>query len=273
MRPNEKALAPMMCRALLIGAIGFAAARGQATDPRPPRVSMDSLILAAMQTMRVIDAPSMAPLINALLSDTAAHMRMIPRRRPTASDSSRSADIVARTRAALARFTDVAVAEREGYVKFLPWLEDQAVFHYNNIQNAMASGSGIELAKPSSLIYRKDAGGKLRLIGAMYTAPATATPEELDARLPLGFAHWHQHVGLCGPSVRDFKTMPPIDVNTMTKWLAIEDRQACNDAGGMFIPHLFGWMAHVNAFDGDSNEAIWGRDGGNQMHMHSHPPM
>jgi hypothetical protein len=256
---------------LLFVSVVLAEGRAQTTEQRP-RINPDTLILAAMQAMRVMDAPSMAPLVNAMLSDTASHMRMMPRRRPTASDSVRAADIVAQARTALSPYQDVAAAERDGYVKFLPWLDDQTVFHYNSIKNALASASQIDLAKPTSLIYRKDAGGRLRLVGAMYTAPAGTTAEGLDERLPLGFAHWHQHVSFCGPSLRDLQSMAPIDVTTATKWLAIEDPGACKAAGGVFIPNFFGWMAHVNAFDGDSVDAIWGRDGRNQMHMHDHRP-
>jgi hypothetical protein len=222
--------------------------------------------------MRVVNAPSFAPLINALLGDTAAHMRMAPARPATAADSARAAEAVRTVRSALARYADVAAAERDGYERFLPWLAEQSVYHYNNVRHAIAAAARTDLARPSSLLYRKDADGRLRLVGAMYTAPAGATPDELDARLPLGIAHWHKHVDFCGPRI-DPRTLAsqPTDSATLARWLAIDTREACAAAGGVFLPELFGWMAHVNAFDADTPAEIWGGHGRDHMHMHSRP--
>ncbi len=37
----------------------------------------------------------------------------------------------------------------------------------------------------------------------------------------------------------------------------IATREACDAVGGRFVPHLFGWMVHVQAFAGDDPAVIW----------------
>jgi len=238
--------------------------------PHDPERAFDAFVFRMLQNMQVKDAPAVAPLVNALLSDTSAHMRAAPRRNATAADSTRARTIVRTLRDELAPFGDVAAAERAGYQRFMPWLEDQAVFHYNNLANAAAAADSFHAARPSSLLYRNDGGGRLVLVGVMYTAPSSATLDELDARLPLGIAHWHQHVDFCGPGPLSPEARQVPDSASLAKWLAIDTREACTAAGGLFVPRLFGWMAHVYAFDGDSDEQIWGGHGRDPMRMHKH---
>jgi hypothetical protein len=174
------------------------------------------------------------------------------------------------SRAALSRYADVAVAEHEGYVKFLPWLEDQDVYHYNSVQNVFSSISAFDATKPSSLLYRK-VDGKLVLIGAMYTAMPGSTLDQLDARLPLGVAHWHEHVNFCGPQPETVRDSKVVDGIAVARWLAITSRAECTAAGGRFVPRLFGWMAHVYMFGGSDPLTIWGGEHADHMHMHDKP--
>src|SRR5256885_635965 len=81
----------------------------------------------------------------------------------------RAAGIVQRARAALEKYSDVKVAEHDGYVKFLPWLEEQTIFHYNNLANVFATLSSFDPTKPVSLLYKKTLKGELTLVGAMYS--------------------------------------------------------------------------------------------------------
>jgi hypothetical protein len=238
----------------------------QSTPPDVPRPA-GLRALSLLQDLQIINAPQLAPAINGLLSDTTSHMRMAEHRVASAADSARARGIVAASRAALARYADVAIAEQEGYVKFLPWLEEQDVYHYNNIQNVFTSISAFDATKPSSLLYRKE-NGKLVLIGAMYTALPGSTPHDLDARLPLGVAHWHEHVNFCGPKTQAVRDAKQIDGAEVAKWLTITTREECNAAGGQFVPRLFGWMAHVYMFGGDDPLTIWGGEHADHMHMH-----
>ncbi len=254
--------------ALLTGAL-LAASPAAAQDPaRVPRIT-DAQVFFVLQNLPPESAKPLGSLLNALLSDTAGHMRMAEPRTATAADSARAAELLRTMRASLSRYADTSAAERDGYELFMPWLEDQVVYHYNNLRNAALARTSFDAARPTSLLYRSDARGAKVLVGAMYTAPATATLAELDARLPLGIAHWHQHVNFCAmrPALAT-QGMRGGDSTAFVKWLAIDTPEACAAAGGMFIPQLFGWMAHVNAFDGDAPGAVWGGEGRDQMHAH-----
>ena len=234
----------------------------------PIRIT-DAQVFFFLQNLPPESAKPLGSLINALLSDTAGHMRMAEARTATAADWKRADGIVTSMRSSLAAYKDVAAAEKDGYALFMPWLEDQVVYHYNNMSNAGAARTAFDAAKPTSLLYQKDARGTKVLVGAMYTAPATATPDDLDARLPLGIAHWHQHVNFC--AMRPAAAVDGIarnDSTTFARWLAIETPDACTAQGGFFVPQLFGWMAHVNAFAGETPGAVWGSEGRDHMHMH-----
>ena len=213
-------------------------------------------------------SPELSAAVNELLSDTSVHMRMAPPRKATAADTARAADIVKKARAALAPYKDVKAAEKDGYVEFMPWIPDQSIYHYNSIPNVFATISGFDVTKPVSLLYRKDAKGERVLVGAMYAAQPGATADDLDARLPLGIAHWHEHVNFCGPKLEAIQAgTEKVDAASTAKWLGITTRVDCDAAGGRFVPRLFGWMAHVYLF-GDSPAEIWGGDDRDHMHMH-----
>ncbi len=51
---------------------------------------------------------------------------------------------------------------------------------------------------PTSLLYEKH-GDDYKLIGVMYTAPKRFTEDQLDERVPLSIAQWHEHVNFCFP--------------------------------------------------------------------------
>ena len=229
-------------------------------------------LLLLIQSFQMASTPELASAVNELLSDTSAHMKMAPRRVATSADSARAADIVKRARAALEQYSDAKVAERDGYVKFLPWLEEQSIFHYNNMANVFATLSGFDPTKPVSLLYKKGAAGEMTLVGAMYAAQPGATPDDLDARLPLGIAHWHEHVDFCGPTPEAVRAgTEKVDAASTARWLKITSREECTAAGGRFVPRLFGWMAHAYLFVGDDPKVIWGGDDRDHMHVHSPP--
>lgn len=210
----------------------------------------------------------MSRLFAGILSDTSVHMRMGPTRPATAADSARAADIVGRARAALSQYADVKLAERDGYYRNAPWMEEQPIYHYNNASNIKAAGRGtFDITKPVSLLYQKDDRGQLKLIGAMYAAGASARPKDLDALMPTSMAHWHEHVNLCypGPSVTRFLPHPrKIDaavVFTMQFFFDITSARECESAGGQFVDVEGGWMTHVYMFaDSDDPKVIWGSD-------------
>lgn len=199
-----------------------------------------------------------------IFSDTSVHMRMGPTRPATAADSARAAAAVVRARAALSQYTDVKVAERDGYYRNMPWMEEQPIYHYNNLHNV--NSGGFDITKPVSLLYQKDDRGQLKLVGAMYGASGGATPDELDALLPIGMAHWHEHVNLCYPRGDVLgNTSPQVDGRLaflLELYFSATTEAQCEHLRGSFVPlDGGGWMTHVYMFaDSDDPKVIWDSD-------------
>jgi hypothetical protein len=217
--------------------------------------------------------------IAGILSDTSSHMRMGPTRTATVADSARGAAVVGAARAALSQYVDVKVAERDGYYRNMPWLEDQPIYHYNSMQNSKAAERGeFDPAKPISLLYKKNDRGQLMLVGAMYGTSASAAPDSLDALLPISMAHWHQHVNLCYPSPTVGRYLSgKVDarlVFLMKVLVGITSAAECEAAGGRFVSSEAGWMAHVYMFVGSNDpKAIWDADDVGSMGLRmTHPP-
>lgn len=187
-----------------------------------------------------------------------AHLQLTPQRAPAAADSARAARLVATMRGALARFADVRVAEAEGYARFLPGVP-QDVYHYTNWRHGLAAGSSFDPARPTSLLYQDMGGGRVKLVGAMFTAPARATPGDLDERVPLSVARWHLHVNWCVPprGAENRWTESRAGVPVFGPRSPIATAEACAAVNGRFLPRIFGWMVHVNAFADDPG-AVWG---------------
>jgi hypothetical protein len=218
-------------------------------------------------------------IIAGILSDTSSHMRMGPTRTATMADSARAAAVVAAARAALSQYVDVKVAERDGYYRNMPWLDDQPIYHYNSAENANAAERGkFDPSRPVSLLYKKNDRGQLNVVGAMYATSASAAPDSLDALLPVSMAHWHQHVNLCypGKSIGRYLT-GKVDaglVFVMKTLIDITSAPVCEAAGGRFVSSEAGWMAHVYMFPGSNDaKAIWDADDIGSMGMRmTHPP-
>ena len=187
------------------------------------------------------------------------HLLLSTTREATSAASARAAQLLAAIRRDLAKYRDVAAARADGYEQFLPNVP-QPIYHFTNWLSGFSEAFGFDPAHPTSLLYRKNADGGFTLTGVMYTAPRWLDEAALDERIPLGIAHWHQHVDWC---------LPPR--NQPGRWLDSKDghplfgpespiatQEDCTKAGGRFVPHLFGWMVHVNAFDSDDPRVIWG---------------
>jgi hypothetical protein len=211
-----------------------------------------------------------------VLSETSPHMRMGPTRAATPADSARASGIVIAARAALGQYVDVKVAERDGYYRNAPKLEEQPIYHYNSLQNIGAAARGeFDVTKPVSLLYKKDDRGQLRLVGAMYAAGTSAESTDLDALLPISMAHWHEHVNFCYPGRAAAGVGSTIDARTVfwvKLYFSITSATECRDAGGRFVPVEFGWMAHVYLFAGDDPKTIWDEDDVGNMDMRHAAP-
>src|SRR5256885_15039651 len=100
----------------------------------------------------------------------AKHMAYSKTRPLTPGDSSRAAQIINELRQAIAKYQDVRVAEADGYKMFAPEIKNQPQYHFTKGWNAMRNQFGFDPARPTALLYKKNAQGELELIGAMYTA-------------------------------------------------------------------------------------------------------
>ena len=127
------------------------------------------------------------------------------------------------------------------------------VYHFTNRRNALASAFSFDADRPTSLLYERKRDGSLELVGAMYTAPKGATLADLDARLPLSIAQWHQHVNLCMPKLRqqDRITERKNGRPVFGPASGVTTREQCDAVGGRFRGTDVPWMVHVNAMRSD----------------------
>lgn len=188
------------------------------------------------------------------------HLRLTPHWPEQPGDRARADSLVSAARSALARYEDVAVAEAAGYRMFAPKLRSQKIYHYANPMNALRARWTFDPALPSALLYQPQPDGRLRLIGAMYTAPPTLSLDELSARIPLSIAQWHQHTSICLPpgttlaSARAGGGFGGRNPQFGPRG-SIATEEACRAAGGTFRQRMAGWMVHVNMFE--SSEQVW----------------
>ncbi len=181
------------------------------------------------------------------------HMTMTAARAQSAADRARADQIVQRLRAAIEPYKDYRVAEAAGYTPFHPeW--PLPMYHFTSTQNALANEFSFDPARPTSLMYKRVPGG-YDLVGAMYTAPRSSTLAELDARVPLSVATWHEHVNLClPPPGMGAQAFGPNARFGLAGSITTQD--ACTQAGGTFKPIIYNWMVHVWPFESDPTK-VW----------------
>jgi hypothetical protein len=191
-----------------------------------------------------------------------AHMQMTALRPATAADSVRAQAITDALRAAIAKYRDVKVAEEDGYALFAPNIKTQRVFHFTKKWNAVRNIGGFDAARPTSLLYKKNEAGDFVLVGAMYTASKRTTEDELNARIPLSIAQWHQHINICVPKLRDRERWAEKRDGKMVFGPngVIATEAECDTAGGRFLPKIFGWMVHANVYAGNDLASVWKDD-------------
>src|SRR6202049_2377998 len=125
------------------------------------------------------------------------HMKMTTLRDLRPGDQEKADQVVAAARKAAEKYTDYKIALADGYKIFLPNLP-QKQYHFTNYRYAFEAAFSFNAEHPTSLLYEKH-GDDYKLIGVMYTAPKNANWNELDQRIPLSVAQWHEHVNFCAP--------------------------------------------------------------------------
>jgi hypothetical protein len=194
------------------------------------------------------------------------HITLTPMRELRAGDQARADSIVEIARAATEKYRDVAVAEADGFKRFAPTIKRQKIYHYTNRMAGLKARFAFDPARPTSLLYRDGPDGKLELVGVMYTAPASESLDDLDRRIPLSIARWHQHTNLClPPEGTDMEAAVTGRHPEFGPRGSIATEDACRAAHGRWKTRMFNWMVHVNVFASDPAE-VWRDEHGGMRH-------
>jgi hypothetical protein len=185
--------------------------------------------------------------------DMGAHMFMTELRPSNPGDQKRAAEIVAELRPAIEKYKDYKVALAEGFIIFLPDVP-QPHYHFTNYRYGGEAQTTFNPAHPTSLLYTKSSDGSYVLEGAMYTAPRRDTEDDLNARVPLSVARWHKHVNLC--FAPKGSQIPPGSSKEFGFRGSIATEDACQQAGGRWMPQIFNWMVHGYPYESDPDK-IW----------------
>ena len=193
--------------------------------------------------------------------DMGPHMKMTALRQAQPGDAARAQLVADAARKAAETYTDYHTALADGFQIFLPNIP-QKMYHFTNYKYAMEAAFHFNPEHPTSLLYEKH-GDDYKLIGVMYTAPKRLTEDELDQRIPLSVAQWHEHVNFCRPPAsmplaeKKEKMLGPNALFGLKG--SIHTQEACDAAGGTFIPIVFNWMVHVYPFEKDQ-ASVWSVD-------------
>jgi hypothetical protein len=191
------------------------------------------------------------------MAHMAGHMFLSTLRPAQPGDGQKGDAIVAAAREAMEPYRDYHKALADGYRIFLPNIP-QPLYHFTNYENGRGAATHFDPLKPTSLLYKKIPDGGYKLIGVMYTDRVGATQDELNDRIPLSIARWHQHVNFCKAPQGEWTDYfgPDAKFGLMG---SISTKEACDQAGGVFIPHVFGWMVHVYPYESNPRD-IWSID-------------
>jgi hypothetical protein len=191
------------------------------------------------------------------MAHMSGHMYLTSLRPMQPGDQQKADGIVAAAKQAMAPYQDYRKALADGYEIFLPNVP-QPVYHFTKNEYGRDARFNFDPLKPTSLLYQKTSDGGYKLVGAMYTDRVNASEDELNERIPLSIAHWHQHINFCkapqGQAAAYFG--PDAKFGLLG---SIHTREDCEAAGGVFLPHLFGWMVHVYPYETDPKK-IWSTD-------------
>ncbi len=191
-----------------------------------------------------------------------SHMQMSMKGKPQPGDQQHAQQIVAAARRVVAHYSDVNTALADGYKPFHPTGKMGEEVHYTSSRYHRLEQQRVDYEHPGSILYKRTPEG-MKPVGVMYTAPQDSTPQQLDGVAPLSIATWHRHVDFCGgprnlPLEEQFG--PHAQFGPQGR---IHTEEACKEAGGLWIPVVFGWMTHVYPNAKSANEVWPGMD----MHM------
>jgi hypothetical protein len=189
------------------------------------------------------------------------HMKMTALRSARPGDAERAQKIVVAARAVMDKYNDYHIALNDGFHIFHPEIP-QKQYHFTSGRNAIKAQFKFDPENPTSLLYEKEGDG-YRLVGVMYTAPKQFTEDDLNQRVPLSIAQWHEHVNFCLPALGHWREMRDPNPKFGMKG-SIATEADCSAAGGHFIPLVYNWMVHVYPLE-KYEAQIWSTD---RQHQH-----
>lgn len=214
----------------------------------------------AQPSLKASGAPATGD--NGNMVTMAGHMYMTTLRPMSGGDQQRADALVRDATAAIAPYKDYRKALADGYEIFLPDVA-QSQYHFTKYEYGRQARLRFDPLKPTSLLYKKTSDG-YELVGAMYTDRVDALEDELNERVPLSIARWHQHINFCkAPAGQKAAYFGPAAKFGLRG--SIDTKEACEEAGGTFYPHLFGWMVHIYPYETDPKD-IWSTQDDNQGH-------
>ena len=187
--------------------------------------------------------------------DMGPHMKMTALRPLQPGDNERAQKVAETARGVMEKYKDYHVALDEGFKIFHPEVP-QKQYHFTNYKYAFEAFRSFNPEHPTSLLYEKDGEG-YRLVGVMYTAPKRFTEDDLNERIPLSIAQWHEHVNFCKAPEGKQDVMAPNPKFGLRG--SITTKEACDAAGGVFHPVIFNWMVHLYPLEKDSAK-VWSVD-------------
>ena len=185
--------------------------------------------------------------------DMGPHMKMTDLRKAKPGDAARAQQVVEAARKVSEKYIDYHAALADGFKIFLPNVP-QKIYHFTNYAYGAEAQFHFNPDHPTSLLYEKH-GDDYKLIGVMYTASKRLTEDQLDERIPLSIAQWHEHVNFCTPPPdrRQELFSPHAQFGLRG---SISTQEACDAAGGTFHPIIFNWMVHLYPFEKEQAN-IW----------------
>ena len=145
----------------------------------------------------------------------------------------------------------------EGFKIFHPEVP-QKQYHFTNYRYAIEAAFKFNPEHPTSLLYEKN-GDDYRLVGVMYTAPKRFTEDDLNQRIPLSIAQWHEHVNFCaapaGPQAGNAGT----ESEVRPEGIDHHSGRNATPTVASFIPSSFNWMVHLYPLEKDAAQ-IWSVD-------------
>jgi hypothetical protein len=230
-----------------------------------------ALALSGISGTAAAAAAAAAGMSNGDMAHMAGHMYMTTLRPSTAADRQKADALVERAKAAMAPYQDYHKALSDGYEIFLPNIA-QPQYHFTKYEYGREARMHFDPDKPTSLLYTKTADAGYKLVGAMYTDRVDASEEELNERIPLSIARWHQHINFCkapmGQKTAYFGPEAKFGLRG-----SITTQEACEAAGGEFHAHLFGWMVHVYPYETDPKKILSTEDDEHGHDNMDHTPM